>query len=104
MVDECIAKQFVLSQRYVVFVHEGQFQADEFFRAGVRYVIDANYSPGLGFLVVLAAERGLNKDAAAERPAAAVKEALESQPNTGGESVFDSSDQLFLQALKISQS
>ena len=85
VVDEDIAKQFLLSERCVVLVGEAQFQADELFCAGVRYIIHAEYAPYLGFLIVLAAERGLNQDATPERPGAPVK-ALESQPNASGDS------------------
>lgn len=104
VLDEGIAQQLPLSERHVVFVRHVEFQADELFRAGVRYVIHSDCSPYLGFLIILAAERGLNEDPIPMGLAQSdvVAHRMKPQPSTEGASVFDSSDRLFLQALKIS--
>jgi hypothetical protein len=74
--------------RCVVFTQKVPVQVDQLWEAGVRHVIHADYPPHTGRLVVLAAERRLDGSAVVEREL----------------SIFDETDRLFLQALRISDS
>lgn len=88
VVDEKMARQAILSERYVVLLGSGAFQADELFEAGVRHVIHAGCAPQLGLLTVLAAERRLNQK----------------QLDPAESAIFNEKDRLFLQAMKICDS
>ena len=93
VVDETTAIQMKLwggfdFGRCVVFTRKVPIQPDQLWEAGVRHVIQADYPPHMGWLVVLAAERRLGA------PAMIVQDL----------SIFDETDRLFLQELRISAS
>ena len=97
--DEKLMDRLYLSKtldlsRFIVFIRELSFDANKLFEAGVRYVIHANSPPDIARLVVIAAERQLDQAAkASERDVTA---------NIDLTSMFDATDKLFLQALRIS--
>lgn len=74
--------------RCVVFTPKMAVDVNQLWEAGVRFAIHADYPPHTGRLVVLAAELRLGGNAGLERELA----------------IFDESDRLFLQALRISVS
>jgi hypothetical protein len=93
VVDDAMTNRMTLSggfdfDRCVVFTRTVTFLVNRLWEAGVRHVIQADYPPHLGRLVVLAAERRLGGNAV-----------IEPEP-----SIFDESDRSFLHALRISDS
>jgi hypothetical protein len=72
--------------RCIVFTRKVAIEVNRLWEAGVRQVIHADYPPEVGRLVVLAAERRLNCGGAIQ------PESL----------LFDETDRLFLQRLRIS--
>jgi len=93
VVDETTATQTRLSLEFdigrcVVFTREVPIQANQLWEAGIRHVIHADYAPHMGCLVVLAAERRFIGFSVIEQDL----------------SVFDETDRLFLQELRISAS
>jgi hypothetical protein len=92
VVDETTAIQVTASEgfdfgRCVVFTRKVPIQPNQLWVAGVRYVIQADYPPHVGWLVVLAAERRLAGPAMIEQ-----------------DLLFDETDRLFLQKVRISAS
>lgn len=91
VVDDAIANCMTLSggfdfDRCVVFTPTVPIEVNRLWEAGVRHVIQADYPPHVGRLVVLAAERRLGGSTV-----------LEPAPAS-----FDESDRSFLHSLKIS--
>jgi hypothetical protein len=93
VVDDAKMNRMTLSggfdfDRCVVFTRTVPIEINRLWEAGVRHVIQADYPPHVGRLVVLAAERRLGGNAVIE-------------PEL---STFDESDRSFLQSLRISDS
>jgi hypothetical protein len=91
VVDDAMTKQMALSggfdfDRCVVFTRTVPIEVNRLWEAGVRHVIQADYPPHVGRLVVLAAERRLVGNAVFD-------------PEL---SMFDAADKLFLQSMRIS--
>jgi len=91
VVDDAIANRMALSvgfdfERYVVFTRTVPTELNQLWEAGVRHMIQADYPPQVGRLVVLSAETRLGGNAV-----------IEPEP-----SIFDEADRSFLHALRIS--
>ena len=89
VVDDTIVSRVSSSPRLdfdrcVIFAQKVALEANRLWEAGVRHVIHADQPPHVGRLVVLAAEKRLNGSAAPEL------------------SMFNETDKLFLQSMKIS--
>ena len=94
VVDDTIASRMISStaldlDRCVVFIQNVALDVNQLWEAGVRHVIYGDYPPDVGELVVLAAERRLSGSASV------MEQEL---------SIFDETDRLFLQALRICDS
>jgi hypothetical protein len=93
VVDDAITNRMTMSggfdfDRCVVFTRTVPIEVNRLWEAGVRHVIQADYPPHVGRLVVLAVERRLGGNTV-----------IEPDPF-----IFDESDRSFLQALRISDS
>jgi len=93
VVDDTIASRMTSStafefDRCVVFIQNIALDVNQLWEAGVRHVIYGDYPPDVGQLVVLAAERRLSGGEVIE----------------GNLPMFDATDGLFLQSLKITVS
>ena len=89
VVDDTIVSRVSSSPRLdfdrcVIFAQKVALEANRLWEAGVRHVIHADQPPHVGRLVVLAAEKRLNGSAAPEL------------------SMFNETDKLFLQSMRIS--
>ncbi len=89
VVDDTIVSRVSSSPRLdfdrcVIFAQKVALEANRLWEAGVRHVIHADQPPHVGRLVVLAAEKRLSGSADPEL------------------SMFDETDKLFLQSMKIS--
>jgi hypothetical protein len=91
VVDDTVVSRMTSSpgldfNRCVIFTNKVAVEANQLWEAGVRHVIHADQPPHVGRLVVLAAEKRLGV-------------ATVFDP---GHSMFDETDKLFLQSLRIS--